>query len=176
MQWLPVQSTGNGVLSAPMVSARRFHGGGCRPVFGLWAAYSVAASRLHRDSAWLAPCNISFPSPLRDSAGFTPASRLTNPNRSLTCTGSFYMWNASHSGMLTVLRETGIFVRYPQFIGCCNPTGHKIQWFRSWVSPDGGRKGNPVKVRNCPAAVSRYERQYDTEPVAWEVGQVGLNL
>ena len=30
------------------------------------------------NSAWLAPCNISFPSPLRDSAGFPPASRLTS--------------------------------------------------------------------------------------------------
>jgi hypothetical protein len=34
-----------------MVSVQRFHGGGGRPVFGLWAAYFVAASRLNRDSA-----------------------------------------------------------------------------------------------------------------------------
>jgi hypothetical protein len=141
MQWLPVQSTGNGVLSAPMVSARRFHGGGCRPVFGLWAAYSVAASRLHRDSAWLAPCNISFPSPLRDSAGFTPASRLTNPNRSLTCTGSFYMWNASHSGMLTVLRETGIFVRYPNLSGVAIPLGTRYSGSVPGSLPMEGEKG-----------------------------------
>ncbi len=62
-----------------MVSDQRFHGGGGRPVFGLWAAYFVAASHLDQDSAWLAPCNVSFPSPLRDSAGITPASRLTDP-------------------------------------------------------------------------------------------------
>jgi hypothetical protein len=52
-----------------------------RPVFGLWAAYSIAASCLIEKVRWLAPCNVSFPSPLRDSAGITPASRLTKPCR-----------------------------------------------------------------------------------------------
>ena len=37
-------------------------------------------------------------------------------------------------------------------------------------------KGNPVEVRNCPAAVSRYERQDDTGSMIWEVRQVGQNL
>jgi hypothetical protein len=55
----------------------RFHGGGGRPAFGLWATYSIAASHLFETVRWLAPCNLSFPSPLRDSAGFTPAFRLT---------------------------------------------------------------------------------------------------
>ena len=41
----------NGILNASMVSATRFHGGGGRPVFGLWATYFVAASHLIRDSA-----------------------------------------------------------------------------------------------------------------------------
>ncbi len=57
----------------------RFHGGGGRPVFGLWATYRIAASRLCETVRWLAPRNLSFPSPLRDSAGVTPASRLTKP-------------------------------------------------------------------------------------------------
>jgi|UPI00071B7501 hypothetical protein len=41
----------NGILSAPTVSVQRFRGGGGRPVFGLWAAYSVAASHLAKGSA-----------------------------------------------------------------------------------------------------------------------------
>jgi hypothetical protein len=40
----------NGILSAPTVSGQRFRGGGGRPVFGLWAAYSVAASHLMRET------------------------------------------------------------------------------------------------------------------------------
>jgi len=82
----------NGILNAPMVSAQRFHGGGCRPVFGLWAAYSIAASHPRlRQCVGSSPSNVSFPLPLRDSTGFTPVSRLTNPNQGLTCMRSFYM-------------------------------------------------------------------------------------
>ena len=39
-----------------------------------------------------------------------------------------------------------------------------------------GLKGNPVKIRNCPAAVSRYESRNDTGPSAWEVRRVGSSL
>src|ERR1700727_2859302 len=92
LQWLPIQSTRAAHSNASTVGALRFHGGGGRPVFGLWAAYSIAASHLIETVRWLAPCNVSFPSPLRDSAGFTPASRLTNlPCGSLTCTLLVYM-------------------------------------------------------------------------------------
>jgi hypothetical protein len=56
----------------------RFHGGGGRPAFGLWAAYRIAASHLsERQCVGLRRCDFSFPLPLRDSAGFTPAFRLT---------------------------------------------------------------------------------------------------
>ena len=51
LQCLPVPIHENGILGAPMVGDQRFHGGGGRPVFGLWAAYSVAASRPIKDSA-----------------------------------------------------------------------------------------------------------------------------
>ena len=54
MQWLPVQSTRAVTSNAPMVSVQRFHGGGGRPVFGLWAAYSVAASHLLMSDSALA--------------------------------------------------------------------------------------------------------------------------
>jgi len=63
----------NGLFNASMVSVQPFHRGGLRPVFGLWVTYSVAAFHLHRDSAMVAPCDVSFPLPLRDSAGFSPA-------------------------------------------------------------------------------------------------------
>ena len=81
----------NGFLNAATVSVQHFRGGGGRPVFGLWATYSVAASHLHRDSALAHAAQLSFPLPLRDSAGFTPASRLTNPDQGLTCTSLFYI-------------------------------------------------------------------------------------
>ena len=49
-----------------------------------------------------------------------------------------------------------ISARYPQ--------GMYLHWsaaqdtvVSSMVSPQGGSKGNPVRIRNCPAAVSRYE-------------------
>lgn len=47
-------------------------------VFGLWATYSVPLPILSGGQCLAYAVNISFPSPLRDSAGFTPASRLTN--------------------------------------------------------------------------------------------------
>lgn len=74
-----VQSTRAVSSNAPTVNDQRFRGGGGRPVFGLWASYSIAASHLRETVRWLSPCNLSFPSPLRDSAGITPASRLTGP-------------------------------------------------------------------------------------------------
>jgi len=46
-------------------------------VFGLWATYSVPLPILAGGQCVALAANISFPSPLRDSAGFTPASRLT---------------------------------------------------------------------------------------------------
>jgi hypothetical protein len=51
----------NGLLNASMVSVRRFHGGGGRPVFGLWASYSVAASHLDEDSALVCALQLFVP-------------------------------------------------------------------------------------------------------------------
>jgi hypothetical protein len=59
------------------VRAQPFHGGGDRPVFGLWAPYLTPLPILCQNSAWLSAMRLSFPSPLRVSAGVTPASRLT---------------------------------------------------------------------------------------------------
>jgi len=56
----------NGSLGAPMVSGQRFHGGGSRPVPGLWESL--------------------LPSPLRDSAGVAPASPINRLYKDgLTC-------------------------------------------------------------------------------------------
>jgi hypothetical protein len=93
----------NGLLNASMVSVQRFHGCGGRPVFGLWASYSVAASHLHRDSALARVVQIFRSHYAGDSAGFSPASRLTNPNQGLTCTRSIYMWGTLHLRNAVVL-------------------------------------------------------------------------
>jgi hypothetical protein len=45
------QSTRTASSNATTVGDQRFHGGGGRPVFGLRATYSAAASRLDQDSA-----------------------------------------------------------------------------------------------------------------------------
>lgn len=41
-----VQSTRAVSSNAPTVNDQRFHGGGGRPVFGVWASYLIAASHL----------------------------------------------------------------------------------------------------------------------------------
>ena len=51
MQWRPVHSTRTASSTHPWSAQKRFHGGGGRPVFGLWATYFVAASHLIRESA-----------------------------------------------------------------------------------------------------------------------------
>lgn len=46
MLWSTVPIHESGFSSASAVSVLRFHGGGGRLVFGLWATYSIAASHL----------------------------------------------------------------------------------------------------------------------------------
>jgi hypothetical protein len=73
-----------------MVSVQRFHGGGGRPVFGLWATYFVAASHLDQDSALARAVQLFVPitaaGQRRNHTGF-PFNR---PFEGLTCTSLFY--------------------------------------------------------------------------------------
>ncbi len=84
-------STRTASSSAPMVSGQRFPGGWVRPVFGLWAAYFVAASHLDQDSALA--CAVQHFVPItaagqrRNYTGF-PFNRPLC--RGLTCTSVSY--------------------------------------------------------------------------------------
>jgi hypothetical protein len=81
----------NGILSASTVSGQRFRSGGGRPVFGLWAAYSVAASHLAKDSALAHAMQRFVPI---TAAGqrwiFTSFPFNKSPMSDLTCTYAVY--------------------------------------------------------------------------------------
>jgi hypothetical protein len=75
-----------------MVSGQRFHGGGGRPVFGLWAAYSVAASHLDQDSALACAVQRFVPITAAGQRRIYTGFPFNKPlRRSLTCTTSFYI-------------------------------------------------------------------------------------
>jgi hypothetical protein len=91
LQWPPFLSSGTASSSAPTVGAQRFRGGGGRPVFGLWAAYSIAASHLDRDSALACAVRrfvpITAAGQRRNHTGFPFKQGSESP---CTCTGLVY--------------------------------------------------------------------------------------
>ncbi len=98
-----VQSTRAASSNAPTVNDQRFHGGGGRPVFGLWASYLIAASHLFSDSALALAVQCFVPitaAGQRRSYTSFPFNRLSC--ESLTCTRPFYIEMGFRSGYPTL--------------------------------------------------------------------------
>ena len=99
---------------------------------------------------WLSPCNVSFPSPLRDSAGITPASRLSRARKLYTCASPVYRKDARGSSKHP-------FSRYFSHIAKDGPARHRrTQYALLGVCLEPNYRGKPRLPTKDPLVSARF--------------------
>lgn len=142
MQWLPGPVHENGILNAPMVSAQRFHGGGCRPVFGLWACLIHCRFPPSPEAVrWLLTVQCFVPITAAGQHWIRTSFPFNKPQSGLDLHTAILHVRAVPMGSLA--RLTGILVctRYAQFVGIAFLSNPRYSGSVPWSLVIGSEEG-----------------------------------